>query len=134
MEHLSSKNIAGNMDGGLDARRSACRRWSSGVGHRDSIPDRDAATGSTVPGMSVKEWTVQEAKHSMTATVTAREYRRLPWETEKECPIRQAVELQGGQVFSVRNSRKLDVEDMPDLIIVLPPYVALLELESRGAT
>jgi hypothetical protein len=58
-------------------------------------------------------------------------YRALPTEDEMERTIREAVELLGGRCWHVRDSRRLDVQDMPDLLIVLPPFVALLELKSQ---
>jgi len=65
----------------------------------------------------------------MTAAITR--YRSLPREADMERTIREAVEYRGGRVWSVRDSRGLAIEDMPDLIIVLPPVVALIELKSQ---
>lgn len=64
-------------------------------------------------------------------------YRSLPRESGMERTIREGVERLGGYVWSVRDSRQLAVEHMPDLIIVLPKpegtdgVVALLELKSQ---
>jgi hypothetical protein len=58
-------------------------------------------------------------------------YRSLPTEDQMEATIREAVELHGGRCWHVRDSRRLDVQDMPDLLIILPPHVALLELKSQ---
>lgn len=57
--------------------------------------------------------------------------KRLPLERDMEAAIREAVEYQGGRCFSVRDSRKMAVTDMPDLIVLLPPLVAFLELKSH---
>jgi hypothetical protein len=73
----------------------------------------------------------REAWDSMTVSITTREYRRLPRETETERTIREVVGPQARRIFSVRDSLKLDVEDMPELIIVSPPYLALWELKSQ---
>jgi hypothetical protein len=48
-----------------------------------------------------------------------------------EATIREGVERLGGVCWSIRDSRGLDVEHQPDLLIVLPPVVALLELKSQ---
>lgn len=63
--------------------------------------------------------------------MSIQQYRRLPLEVDMERTITEAVELLGGRVFSVRDSRGLNVQDMPDLLIILPPVVALLELKSQ---
>ena len=58
-------------------------------------------------------------------------------EADMERTIREGVELLGGRVFSVRDSRGLAVADMPDLLCIVPgrdnPHglVALLELKSQ---
>lgn len=59
--------------------------------------------------------------------------RPLPKEIEMERAIREGVGYRGGHVFSVRDSRKLAVEHMPDLLIVAPHIetVALIELKSQ---
>lgn len=67
----------------------------------------------------------------MTTTDTLDRYRRSPTEAEMRQTIHDAVESLGGRVFHVRDSRRLDVTDMPDLLIVAPPLVALLELKSQ---
>ncbi|MGI8406048.1 MAG: hypothetical protein ACR2OE_15025 [Thermomicrobiales bacterium] len=61
----------------------------------------------------------------------SRDMKRLPLERDMEAAIREAVEYQGGRVWAIRDSRKMAVTDMPDLIVVLPPLVALLELKSQ---
>lgn len=61
----------------------------------------------------------------------ATRYRRSATEAEIEKAIRDAVEALGGRCWHVRDSRGMDVEDMPDLLIVLPPIVALIELKSQ---
>lgn len=48
-----------------------------------------------------------------------------------EATIRDAVERWGGRCWHVRDSRQLDVEDMPDLLIAVPGTVALIELKSQ---
>lgn len=58
-------------------------------------------------------------------------YLRKLKETDLERTIRAAVEARGGRVWHVRDSRKMAVQDMPDLIIVCPPIVALIELKSH---
>ncbi len=58
-------------------------------------------------------------------------YRRSATEDELEATIREAVALRGGRCWHVRDSRGLDVEDMPDLLIVCPPVLALIELKSQ---
>ena len=58
-------------------------------------------------------------------------YRRSMTEADMEATIRDAVELRGGKCWHVRDSRRLDVEDMPDLLIVCGHTVALLELKSQ---
>ena len=57
--------------------------------------------------------------------------RRLPLETEMEQAVREAVEYRGGRCWSIRDSRKFAVQDMPDLIVVLPPVIYLVELKSQ---
>lgn len=57
--------------------------------------------------------------------------RRYPLEAEMAAAIKAAVELRGGRCWSVRDSRRLDVTDLPDLIVVLPGRaVAFVELKS----
>ena len=61
------------------------------------------------------------------------EYRALPREAGMERTITEGVLNLGGRVFSVRDSRRLNVQDMPDLFIIAPwvRTVAHLELKSQ---
>lgn len=77
----------------------------------------------------------------MTETMDAATYRkRRTTESGMERTIRDAVELLGGRVWHVRDSRALDVEDMPDMIIMVPArhdrpgIVALFETKSQRRT
>ena len=65
--------------------------------------------------------------------MTIARYRRLPRVSEMERTITEGVENLGGRVFSVRDSRRLNVEDMPDLFVIAPwcATVAHLELKSQ---
>lgn len=45
--------------------------------------------------------------------------------------IKEAVEYRGGRCWHARDSRGQNLTDMLDLVIVLPPYVALVELKSQ---
>lgn len=45
--------------------------------------------------------------------------------------IKQAVELRGGRCWFARDSRGQNLTDMLDLLILLPPYVMLVELKSQ---
>ncbi len=58
-------------------------------------------------------------------------YRRYASEAETQSTIKEAVELLGGRCWWVRDSRGMDVEDQPDLLIVCPPLVALFEVKSQ---
>lgn len=58
-------------------------------------------------------------------------YHRSAREAEIEQTIRDGVIRLHGKVWHVRDSRRKDVTDMPDLLIVLPPTVALIEIKSQ---
>jgi hypothetical protein len=58
-------------------------------------------------------------------------YRASALEADLEKSISDAVKALGGRTFHVRDSRGLDIEDMPDLLVISPPLVALWELKSQ---
>ena len=69
--------------------------------------------------------------------MTTAAYRRRATEAEIEAAIKDAVEALGGRVWHVRDSRRMDVEDMLDLLVIVPAregrpgIVALLETKSQ---
>lgn len=70
----------------------------------------------------------------MTESIAAADYIQLAKESEIEQTIKDYVERWGGRCWHVRDSRRKDVTDMPDLLIVLPPVVALIETKSQRRT
>jgi hypothetical protein len=73
----------------------------------------------------------------MTITRGIRRYRRSMTEDDMERGIADAVHRLGGYCWHVRDSRALNVEDMLDLLIIVPAtverpgIVALLETKSQ---
>jgi hypothetical protein len=63
--------------------------------------------------------------------ISARDYEATATEADLEATIKAWVEHRGGRCFHVNDSRGQDVEDMLDLLIILPPAVALIELKKR---
>ena len=66
--------------------------------------------------------------------VTAARYRATTTEAAMQAAIEYLVALRGGVVWSVRDSRGLRVENMPDLIILDPRgrRIILVELKSQS--
>jgi hypothetical protein len=63
--------------------------------------------------------------------ISASDYGAAATEAGLEATIKAWVEYRGGRCFHVTDSRGQDVEDMLDLLIILPPVVALIELKKR---
>lgn len=58
-------------------------------------------------------------------------YRRSMTEDQMLAAIRDVVERRGGRVFHIRDSRRApETADMPDVLLILPPFVGVLELKS----
>lgn len=64
--------------------------------------------------------------------VAIERYRRLPSEWAMQEAIAELVELRGGRLWHVRDSRALGVEDAPDLMIVVPGLAAWIEVKSQS--
>lgn len=63
--------------------------------------------------------------------MTADEYQERMTEAQMTDTIVEKVRSLGGRCWHVRDSRKSpETEDMPDLVIVIPGLVALIELKS----
>lgn len=59
-------------------------------------------------------------------------YQRLPSEDQMQEAIEEAVRLKGGRVWHLRDARTSpELADLPDLIIVVDEFVALLEIKSQ---
>ena len=60
-------------------------------------------------------------------------YQALPREDAMEEAIRELTEgYRGGKVFHIRNSSKApEMEGFPDLVIISPPWLAIVELKSQ---
>jgi hypothetical protein len=59
------------------------------------------------------------------------EYSHRAAEAQMEQTIRDLVELRGGHVFHLRDARNApEMEGFPDLVIICPPVLALVELKS----
>ena len=58
-------------------------------------------------------------------------FQNMASEADMQKTIEDLVEMKHGRVFHVRNtSRAPELEDLPDLIIICPPIVGLIELKS----
>lgn len=58
-------------------------------------------------------------------------YRDRATEAQMTETIAELVKLRGGRIWHLRDGRQApELEDLPDLIIICPPVVALIELKS----
>ena len=62
---------------------------------------------------------------------TAKAYGSTATEHSLELAIAEYVARNGGRCWHVRDSRGMNVVDMPDLLIILPPMIGLIELKSQ---
>jgi hypothetical protein len=64
--------------------------------------------------------------------LTPADYRRRATEAGMERTIRELVDLRGGRLFHLRDARQApELEDLPDLIVLLPGQAAIVELKSQ---
>lgn len=60
------------------------------------------------------------------------EYKATMREIDMEQTIREKVNAVGGRMFHIRDSRTArETKDMPDLLIIVPGMVAVIELKSQ---
>lgn len=68
----------------------------------------------------------------MTQTLTAAQYRKRSTEAGMTDALGELVGYLGGRMWHVRDSRQSpETEDMPDLLIIVPGLVAVVELKSQ---
>jgi hypothetical protein len=65
------------------------------------------------------------------AAIAAEQFRNLASEAQMQETIEELVERKGGRLFHVRNTGKSpEMVDFPDLVIICPPVLAIVELKS----
>lgn len=65
------------------------------------------------------------------AELAAEQFRKLATEAEMEQAVRDLIEIKHGIVYHLRDARKApELEGLPDLLVICPPVLAVIELKS----
>ena len=68
----------------------------------------------------------------MRGTIDVATYRRLPTEAQMQGAIEELVAYRGGRCWHVNDARNVpEMIDCPDLLILCPPFGAMIELKSQ---